>query len=486
MAAWPASWNGAPMLPSRRPRFALLTVLAALAAAASTAATASAATPRYASPGGSGTTCAAAAPCGFKQAVEGAKGGDEVIVTPGDYTLTEDVVDPATLTIHGVADKPRPRLHFSGPKGDGLWLQNGSNLRYVAIEQPTPGARTLVADLASIDQVIARSAAISNTPTLIAHNSTVTNSIVIATGTGGAAIGSHVYYLGTPSGTLTLRNVTAIATGSGGVGILGSGFGTPTNLLIRTINVIARGGPGGYGLAADAEGSAASITVDASRSNFPNAIGYGQNTKVTPAGSGDNQTAAPAFRDAAAGDYREAAGSPTIDAGADSALNGAKDVDGGARIVGTTDIGADEFVAQPAGGTTPPAGGGTSQTGSTSTPSAFAGVKLGSTRLRFDGRYVRAVLSCPAGTPGGCGGRARLTARRRLAGSAALSTVGVGRARFAIRAGQHKTVRVRVPLTTRRWLRSARRHHGKATLAARNGAGQSRTNVTRVRIIRRR
>jgi hypothetical protein len=406
-----------------------------------------------------------------------------VIGTPGEYTLTCEVNDHATLTIHGVAGQPRPRLHFSGPNGDGLWLQHGSDLRYVEIEQPTPGARTLVADLASIDQVIARSAGTSNTATLIAHDSTVTNSIFIATGVSGVAVNSDVYYAGTPNTTVTLRNVTAISTGSGGVGILGSGYGTPTNLLLRAINVIARGGPGGYGLVADG-GAAATITVDAARSNYPNAMGYGQNASVTPAGSGDNQTAAPTFRDAAAGDYREAAGSPTIDAGVDSGQNGTNDVDGDARAVGTTDIGADEFVAPPVGGSTPPAGGGNQPTGST--PSAFAGVKLASTRLRFDGRYVRAVLTCPAGTPGGCAGSATLTARRRPAGSRTPATLRLGRARLAIRAGHRKTVRMRVPLSARRWLRSAPRRSGQATLAARNGTGQSRTNVARVRIIRRR
>ena len=466
------------MLTSRTSRPALLALLAALAAVASTAPAASAATPRYASPAGSGTTCSAAAPCDFRQAVEGAQAGAEVIVTPGDYTLTQDVSDKATITIHGVAGQPRPRLHFSGPTGDGLWLQHGSDLRYVEIDQPTPGARTLVVELASIDQVIARSAGTSNTATLIAHDSTVMNSIFIATGASGVAVNSDVYYAGTPNTTVTLRNVTAIATGSGGVGILGSGYGTPTNLLLRTINVIAQGGPGGYGLVADAEGSAATITVEASRSNYPNAKGYGPNAKVTPAGSGDNQTAAPAFRDAAAGDYREAAGSPTIDAGADSGLNGVNDVDGDARVVGKTDMGADEFVAQPAGGSTPPAGGGTP-------PSAFAGVRLASTRLRFDGRYLRAALSCPAGTPGGCTGSAKVTARRRVAGSRTLSTLRLGRARLAIGAGQRRTVRVRVPLSARRWLRSAHRRRGQATVAARNGVGESRTNVTRVRIIRR-
>lgn len=86
----------------------------------------------------------------------------------------------------------------------------------------------------------------------------------------------------------------------------------------------------------------------------------------------------------------------------------------------------------------------------------------------------------------GCTGTAKLTARRRVAGSRALSTLRLGRARLALRAGQRKTVKVRIPVSARRWLRSAHRRRGQATLAARNGIGQSHTNVTRVRIIRRR
>ena len=42
-----------------------------------------------------------------------------------------------------------------------------------------------------------------------------------------------------------------------------------------------------------------------------------------------------------------------------------------------------------------------------------------------------------------------------------------------------------MPLSARRWLRSARRRRGQATVAAHNGIGQYRTNVARVRIIRR-
>jgi hypothetical protein len=47
------------------------------------------------------------------------------------------------------------------------------------------------------------------------------------------------------------------------------------------------------------------------------------------------------------GDYHQAASSPTIDKGADNALNGQFDFDGDARVFRTTDIGADEFYPPP-------------------------------------------------------------------------------------------------------------------------------------------
>ena len=352
------------------------------------------------------------------------------------------------------------------------------HLRYVEIDQPTPGARTLVVELASIDQVIARSAGISNTATLIAHDSTVTNSIFIATGASGVAVNSDVYYAGTPNTTVTLRNVTAIATGSGGVGILGSGYGTPTNLLLRTINVIAqrrtgRVWPGGRrrGLRGDHHGRRLALQLPEREGLRPERERHSCRQRRQP----DRDAGLPRRRSGRLSRGRRIADDRR---GRRFRANGTGDVDGDARTVGQTDIGADEFVAPPVGGPTPPAGGGTP-------PSVFVGVKLASTRLRFDGRHLRAVVSCPAGTPGGCTGSAKLTARRRVTGSRALSTLRLGRARLAIRAGQRKTVRMRVPLSARRWLRSAHRRRGQATLVARNGVGQSRTNVTRVRIIRR-
>jgi hypothetical protein len=59
-----------------------------------------------------------------------------------------------------------------------------------------------------------------------------------------------------------------------------------------------------------------------------------------------NQTALPLFVDASGGDFHQAVGGPTIDAGINDAANGATDFDGESRTMnGTTDIGADEATA---------------------------------------------------------------------------------------------------------------------------------------------
>jgi hypothetical protein len=50
------------------------------------------------------------------------------------------------------------------------------------------------------------------------------------------------------------------------------------------------------------------------------------------------------FANAAAGDFHQVAGSPTINAGADDPLNGVTDLEGKPRLFGAhTDIGADEY-----------------------------------------------------------------------------------------------------------------------------------------------
>jgi hypothetical protein len=106
------------------------------------------------------------------------------------------------------------------------------------------------------------------------------------------------------------------------------------------------------GESADLEGvpSLASGQILVANSNFDVAKTAGE----TVIDKGGNQSAAPLFVNAGAGDYREAAGSPTIDAGAVDQL-GTLDPDGNARVLGPApDIGAYEFVPPPA---VPPASG---------------------------------------------------------------------------------------------------------------------------------
>jgi hypothetical protein len=77
-----------------------------------------------------------------------------------------------------------------------------------------------------------------------------------------------------------------------------------------------------------------------SNSNFDTSTTDGAST-IT---GSDNQTAPPQFVNAAGGDYRQSAGSPTIDAGSTDQI-GAVDLDGNPRALGAApDIGAFEFV----------------------------------------------------------------------------------------------------------------------------------------------
>ena len=77
-------------------------------------------------------------------------------------------------------------------------------------------------------------------------------------------------------------------------------------------------------------------------------------TTITPAGTATNITAPPQFVNAAGGDFRQLASSPTRNAGATDAKTGTLDFDGEARVQESAiDIGADEFT--PAAEPPPPA-----------------------------------------------------------------------------------------------------------------------------------
>src|SRR5215217_3188266 len=327
-------------LTSRPARLALLTILGTVLAAASITASASAAAQRYASPTGTGTACSSASPCTIRQAVENASVGDEVIVRPGTFSLTTTLETPQPITVHGIAGQPRPRLVFSGA-GDGLRMNYGSTLRYVAVEKaPGVDGKALYAAGGVVDQVIATAS--DDYETAEIRNGTIRNSIVVASGPQAPAITTNMSKAA--PNTATYRNVTAIATGSHAVPIvaLATNQGTVT---VHLVNVIAYRGPAAFSLAAYTDNSGATATITATHTNYQAVDADGVFGKFVDGGG--NRAEEPVFVNAAASDYRQAPGAYTIDAGLDDPLTGAFDVDGDARRIGTTDIGADEFVPAP-------------------------------------------------------------------------------------------------------------------------------------------
>jgi hypothetical protein len=476
------------LITSRTRRLSLLTVVAAALAAASLAPTASAAAQRYASPGGNGD-CSAANPCSITDAIEGAKAGDEVIVTPGDYQPPGSISDHAKVTIHGVAGQPRPRLHFGG--AGRLWVQFGSTLRYVEVIRPSSNT-ALSTKSAVVDQVIVRAAGDSAVGAASVESSTVRNSIFVASGPNGRAITAIANGAGNNT---VLRNVTAIATAGDGVAVEARAQSGPaSNATIGAVNVIARGGPSGASFSARTDSSGAQASVAVGHSNYGGGSLAKIGTNTTILSGGYNQASTPVFVNAADGNYRQAAGSPTIGAGLDDPKNGELDVDGDARATGKTDIGADEFAPTPTQPptspppTAPPPATPPQSTPPQSTPppvGSFAGVRLVSTKLTTAGRFITLKLSCPAATVGRCTGHTKLTTRRRRSGTRAAATVGLGRARFSIAAGKQARVRLRASRARRRLLGRTPRLRGRATSAARDAAGRSVTTVAKVSIRRR-
>src|SRR5215213_3209584 len=323
---------------SRTSRLAVLTLVGTVLATLSIVASASAATPYHASPGGAGTTCSADAPCAIDQALSSTSPGDEVIVHPGDYVVTGNIDIPPGATFHGVAGAPRPHLLLT--QGTVV-VRKDATLRHVEIEEPTSKA-ALFSLAGKVDQAVVRGTG-GALCTAILQDTTIRNSIVVASGGSGSAactsgIGATV--------TSSYRNVTAIATGSGGAAIEARAT-TMGKANIELVNVIAKGGPGvGTSFDFNTDSSGAEAKITATHTNWANSRTSGTNTAYLDGGG--NQNAPPAFVDAAAGNYHQAPGSVTIGGGIDEPINGAFDLDGDPRTIGKTDIGADELVLAPA------------------------------------------------------------------------------------------------------------------------------------------
>jgi hypothetical protein len=293
---------------------------------------------RYASPTGAESgSCAQATPCSLTYAVEKAAAGDEVLVGPGAYAVGETIDSGLAMTIRGVPGQSTP-LIVGAAKVTPFELDGEvtvAGLAFRATEATGLAASQRGDKLERLDVRVTGESAVA---AVLGAEESLTDSLLVAAGKDVDA----VVMFGFSAESATLRNDTIVASGESSYGVLAISVGT---VALHATNTIAIGETAATG--AEYGGTMTSVVFDHS-----DLQGSKAGERVT---STNAVTAPPVFVDAAAGDYREAAGSPTIDAGANEAANGAVDLLGNPRALpghltcappppAITDIGAYELV----------------------------------------------------------------------------------------------------------------------------------------------
>ena len=137
----------------------------------------------------------------------------------------------------------------------------------------------LFANGGTVDQVIAKAPGVGD-PAANVQNSTIRNSIVVASGANGHALltdGGNV-------NTSTYRNVTAIATASGGVAIGAYASNVTGKTTIHLVNVLAYGDPSGISLKAQTDNSGAQATITVTHSNYQSGLSDGAGALLVDGG----------------------------------------------------------------------------------------------------------------------------------------------------------------------------------------------------------
>ena len=320
------------------------TLAAAVFAVALACAPAALAADRYASPYGDASaaaTCPRLDECDIQTAVEdpSVNPGDRIIVFPGVYTLTDPIDTPVGVTIESDEGVGRPILRSNGAvamivdtpsviRNLRIETQDNTTGRALDMTAPSVGERLeVVATGTTGTAVQLRNGALLRDS--VAWNRDAAGGIAVTTGGTGA----------------DLRNVTAIAAQAGGVALFSSAsFGSTQLVTLR--NVIGRAPATGVGIQAEDNADATEpddVEVTVTSSNYSTFTDDEPESDVVLNGTA-NQTASPAFADAATGNFHQSSNSVTIDAGTVDALLGTLDLDGDARILGSApDIGADEL-----------------------------------------------------------------------------------------------------------------------------------------------
>lgn len=275
--------------------------------------------------------------------------GDDVLLAPGDYTVTTTLGIIDTIEVHGTGSAAQTRIH-STANPFGIAVNNaGAILRNVTVLHGTGNEAAIRLMAGVVHNTVAISASAHG---CTARDGMFRDSLCLSKANGYTGI--FVNEGGGAPSLLRLRNVTAVGAGTGshGIRIYASSSLAAT---IDAIGTIAVGDLVDVSARTDGSlGSSATINLD--HSNFSTTlIDFGIATITDPL-TGGNQTAAPAFVNAAIDDYHQAVGSPTINAGATDGYSGAFDIDGDARVLGpAVDIGYDEFVPPASPPVAPPA-----------------------------------------------------------------------------------------------------------------------------------
>lgn len=430
-----------------------------------------AATTFYVGPNSTRTAqpCSQDTPCKLDYALLAAGHGDKVSAAPGDYydhgTTPYAGLPPvaAGATLQGSSTTDLPVLHghvgaqnvpFLEVPDQGVIsdVQLVSDLEVSATV--TSGLTLRLADGATANRVLVRATAPAGATMIACDVGAVdlVNSACIGSGAGYAdGVAAHA-----TSGTHSLNatNVTAIGAAPSGFGLV---LATDTGTMKLTAhNVIAKG-PTDVGVFANNATGSAQLSLDHSNWATQTTSGLGTAQVVEGAGNQHGATAAPPlFVNAAAGDYREARGSRTIDSGVSTlAVPPVLALGGLPRTLGARpDIGAYEYQPTPTAvtgaatnvgdsgatlaGTVTPDGapvtarfeyGTTTAYGRTAAATGATAVSATLTGLAPETTYhYRLVATSPGGGTGRGQDRTfRTTAPAASAQAAVLSRVSIGR-----------------------------------------------------------
>jgi len=348
----------------------IATLVAGSAAAAFEAAPASGATTYYVSPTGSGSSgCSQAAPCALIATVAAAHSGDTVVLEGNDGSygtsgspISTEIDIPSGVTVTGDTSQAMPVIYTNNTSGlasSGVWVAGASSaLDYLDIEWSGSGGIAAVFGVGTWNRVIV-DATTGSGCTFDVGTTTVTDSVCA----GGYAGVNDNWNIG--SGTYNyVANIYNSTIVSPGIGMYLESESVHVDIAMQLENTIVRStasiSPTDLYIEDLGCPTAGAVTFSASYSNYATETDGPDvcNRSYTPPGTNNNQTTAPQFVNAAANNFAEASGSPTIGAGTnDTANDGTFDLAGALRdINGRTDIGAYEYVNAPIVATGTPSG----------------------------------------------------------------------------------------------------------------------------------